>query len=59
MLTDATYAAQNTQTNQVIQSQLAVATVGRIAHNLIKNMKAIRMDMKHGTLFISGMMVML
>ena len=39
--------------------QLAVANVGRTAHNLIKNMNGIRMDMEHGTLFMSGMMVML
>ena len=36
LLTDATYAAQNTQMNWVVYSQLIVATIGGTAHHLIK-----------------------
>ena len=36
MLTDAKCAAQNTQMNRVVYSQLAVATVGGTAHHIIK-----------------------
>ena len=36
VLTDATYAAQNTHMNRAVYSQLAVATSGVTAHHLIK-----------------------
>ena len=59
LLTDATYAARNTQMNWVVYSHLAVETIGGTAHHLIKNMMAIRMDMEHRTFCVSAIMGML
>ena len=44
MLTDATYAGQNTQNNRVVYFQLAVATIVGTEHHLVKQHE----DIKNG-----------